>query len=65
MRRMALALCCIVGALLAPAMAQEWYRLSSVEGAFTASLPAQPQYESVPIRNGEFTLHQHPRSPTS
>jgi hypothetical protein len=58
MRRMVLALVCLVGAWLAPAMAQEWYRLTSAEGAFTASVPAQPTYEAVPIRNSEYTLHQ-------
>ena len=39
-------------------MAQEWYRLTSAEGAFTASLPARPVYEAVPICQGEYTLHQ-------
>jgi hypothetical protein len=58
MRRVVLALYCLVGAWLAPAIAQDWYRLTSAEGAFSASLPAQPVYETVPIRNGEFTLHQ-------
>jgi hypothetical protein len=58
MRRVVLALCCLVGAWLAPATAQEWYRLTSAEGAFTASLPARPEYEAVPIRQGEYTLHQ-------
>src|SRR5262245_1097679 len=58
MQRVVLALCCLIGALLVPAMAQNWYRLTSAEGAFTASLPAEPKYEAVPIRNGEFTLHQ-------
>src|SRR5262245_4201962 len=58
MQRIALALCWFIGALLMPAMAQNWYRLTSAEGAFTASLPAEPKSETVPIRNGELTLHQ-------
>ena len=58
MRKAMLGLFCLVGALLAPAMAQEWYRLTSAEGAFTADLPARPAYEAVPIRQGEYTLHQ-------
>src|ERR1043166_8175542 len=58
MRRLVLALLFLVGALLAPATAQEWYRLTSAEGAFTASLPARPAYEAVPIRQGEYALRQ-------
>jgi hypothetical protein len=58
MRKVVLALACLVGALLAPAIAQEWHRLTSAEGAFTAYLPARPAYEAVPIRQGEYTLHQ-------
>ena len=34
MRKVVLTVFCVVGVLLAPVMAQEWYRLSSAEGAF-------------------------------
>ena len=58
MRRIAIALLCLVAVLAAPAAAQQGYRLESAEGRFVAQMPGQPKYEAVPIANGQFTLHQ-------
>jgi len=56
MRKIWLALL-VLGALSASATAQNWYRIESTAGAFTASLPARPDYEAVPI-GGVLTLHR-------
>jgi hypothetical protein len=40
----------------APAIAQEWYRLSSAEGAFTAYFPTQPEYKPTLDKNGSHPL---------
>ena len=58
MRKVLVAFICLVGAVSAPAAAQELYRLESAAGAFIAHLPGRPKYEAVPISNGAFTLHQ-------
>jgi len=57
MRKILLALL-VLGVLSAPARAQNWYRLESAEGAFTATLPARPEYQAVPIGGGALTLHR-------
>src|SRR5215472_4473520 len=53
MRKVVLTLCCVVG-MLAPMMAQEWYQLSSAEGAFTAYFPARPEYRPVSVGQGKY-----------
>jgi hypothetical protein len=58
MQKLALTIFFLIGMLLAPVAAQDWYQLTSQEGAFVASFPAEPKYKAVPIRNGELTLHQ-------
>ena len=46
------------------AMAQEWYRLSSTEGAFTAYFPAQPEYKPTLDKNGSHPLWVLERPPS-
>lgn len=40
----------------APVMAQEWYRLSSAEGAFSVYFPTQPEYKPTLDKNGSLPL---------
>lgn len=58
MRKVVLALGLLVCALLAPAQAQEWYRMASPEGRFSALFPAQPSYQATPLSGGKLTLHE-------
>jgi hypothetical protein len=55
MLKVVLALLFLVGAL-PPAMAQEWYRLSSAEGAVTAYFRTQPEYKPPVDKKGSHPV---------
>ena len=57
MHKLVLTLLLLVFALRpAPAMAQEWYRMSSAEGSFSISFPTQPEYKPTLDKNGSHPL---------